>query len=352
MPERGTQMVRWALLSLLVCPVAPLGADAIPKNLSGDLRALLTRPAAAARAFPVPQEEPVHRPGQPARDGRAGPGAHQDPAGRARSPGHSQGAARGARGSQGGRHQRQLPRGRDRGVRAGGAARRGGDREGRLVGGLGLAAGARGRRGDDPGHRPAPDRQAAAPGSTAPGSPSARSPTATTRTSPRDERFRRRRDRRPAARRPGARGLHGGTDEAARCSRSSTTSRPVRLGFATADTGEVGFANNIRSLAGCRARRTPCPASRPTSSSTTSSTSPSRSSRTASSRRRSTTWPRPGSRISPRPATGRLAGLRLALPPRPERPRRPREHQHQSRGHPARAVRGRLPQLRARGPAA
>ena len=59
MPERGTQVVRWALLSLLVCPVAPLGADTIPKNLSGDLRALLTRPAAAARAFAVPQEEPV-----------------------------------------------------------------------------------------------------------------------------------------------------------------------------------------------------------------------------------------------------------------------------------------------------
>jgi hypothetical protein len=38
---------------------APLGADSVPRNLSGDLRALLTRPAAAARALAVPGEEPV-----------------------------------------------------------------------------------------------------------------------------------------------------------------------------------------------------------------------------------------------------------------------------------------------------
>ena len=63
----------------------------------------------------------------------------------------------------------------------------------------------------------------------------------------------------------------------------------ARLGFATANGGEVDFANNIRALAGLPGRAaTPCRGSRRTSSSTTSSISTSRSSRTASSRRQST----------------------------------------------------------------
>ena len=97
-----------------------------------------------------------------------------------------------------------------------------------------------------------------------------------------DPRRRRHPDRRPAARgrdRPRGRPEpRRAPTRAARCSRSSTTSRRgAKECFATADGGELNFANNIRALAD---KSGPCERQR--RSSTTSATSTSRSSATAS----------------------------------------------------------------------
>ena len=120
-------------------------------------------------------------------------------------------------------------------------------------------------------------------------------------------------------------------------------------GFATANSGEVGFANNIRALAGFPTLPIQCRDSKRTSSSTTSSTWRSRSSRMASSA---------GGRR--RRQSGRVvlllrgqppgdAGLRLEGADRPGGSIRLGKHEPRLHRRRSGTVRGRLPQLRRKG---